>query len=236
MTLRIFTFLSSFVLHGAIVAFFLAVPGGAALDTGAGSDLFLLEHGIEIEGIAKIGDAETTIEAVEAPPEVSEARPPIEEVKPAEPEVQHVIGSDAGPEQQKVVEEREPDPIEQARPPQVAAIEQTEVAVEEQLAAGAKQIGGEATAVSMYRGRLYEHLSRKKVNPHSRQEGTVVVRFTVDTSGHVLSREVMESSGSKTLDAAAVASIDRAAPFPPMPSDVGGGPMVVSVPFKFSVR
>ena len=38
------------------------------------------------------------------------------------------------------------------------------------------------------------------------------------------------------LDDAAVASVDRAAPFPAMPTEANDGPMVVSVPFKFSVR
>ena len=56
---------------------------------------------------------------------------------------------------------------------------------------------------------------KKKVNPRSRERGTVIVRFTIDSAGQVLSREIATSSGSKILDDAAVASIDRASPFPP---------------------
>lgn len=236
MTLRAVTWLVSFLLHGAIVGFFLISPGGASLDEGTGEDTFVVEQGIAIEGVAKLGEAEMNVDAVEAPPPVVQAAPPVEEVKPIEEDVQHVIGSEFGPEQEKIVREPEPEEIKEAKPEQVAAVEQTEIAVDEQRAAGAKQTGGDTTAISAYRGRLFSHISKKKVNPRSREVGTVIVRFTVGPQGELISREVTASSGSKVLDEAAVASIDRAAPFHPMPSDANNGPMVVSVPFKFSVR
>ena len=75
------------------------------------------------------------------------------------------------------------------------------------------------------------------MNPRAAERvGNVVVRFVIGPTGELVSREVTQSSGSTTLDEAAVASIDRAAPFPPMPDEVASGTMVVSVPFKFSVR
>jgi protein TonB len=236
MTLRAITWLLSLALHGAFVAIFFVTPGGAALDSGAGDDMLIVEQGISIEGFSQRGEAETTTPEVEAPTEISEARPPLEEVKPVEEDVQHVIGSESGPEQEKVVHEPEPEKIEEPHPQQIATTEQTEIAVEEQRASGSKKSGGNTTAASEYRGKLYAHLERKKINPRSREAGTVIVRFTVDAAGQVVSREVATSSGSKTLDEAAVASIDKAAPFPPMPGDIASAPMVVSVPFKFSVR
>ncbi len=236
MILRWLTWLVSLGAHAGIALFFMLPSGNASLDEGGGDDMFVVEQGVAIEGVARMGDAETNVEAIEAPPELSEARPPLEEVKPVEEDVQHVIGSESGPEQEKVVTEPEPDKVEEPHPAQVATIEQTEVAVEEQRASGNQKTGGDTTAASAYRGKLYQHLQTKKVNPRSREVGTVIVRFTVGPTGEVLSREIAESSGSKMLDEAAVASIDRAAPFPPMPDEVASGPMVVSVPFKFSVR
>jgi len=211
-------------------------PGGASLDEGSGEDTFVIEQGIAIEGLSKIGEAEVNIDAVEAPPPVIQSAPPMEEVKPIEEDVQHVIGSEFGPEQEKVVREPEPEEVKEAQPEQIAAIEQTEIAVEEQRASGVAQTGGDVTAMSAYRGKLFSHITRKKVNPRSRQSGTVVVRFTVGPQGELISREITSSSGSKLLDDAAMASIDRAAPFPAMPSEANSGPLVVSVPFKFSVR
>ena len=44
-----------------------------------------------------------------------------------------------------------------------------------------------------------------------------MIGFTIGPSGQVLTREVKKSSGSKVLDDAAMAALDHAAPFPPMP-------------------
>jgi protein TonB len=60
-----------------------------------------------------------------------------------------------------------------------------------------------------------------------------VVKFTVDFSGKILSREITSSSGSKKLDDAAMATIERSAPFPPFPDGISREPVAVSVPFKF---
>ncbi len=238
MSLRAVTWLVSFAVHGAVAGFFMISPGGASLDEGSGEDTFVVEQGISIEGLDKSGEAEVNVTAVEAPPPVLQAAPPVEEVKPIEEDVQHVIGSETGPEQEKVVREPEPEELKEPQPEEkVAAVEQLEVPIEEQRAAGAKQSGGSTTALSAYRGRLFTHITKKKLNPRSREVGTVVVRFTVGPQGELISREIATSSGSKLLDDAAVASIDRAAPFPAMPSEANHtGPLVVSIPFKFSVR
>lgn len=60
--------------------------------------------------------------------------------------------------------------------------------------------------------------------------------FTVDASGEISSRRLSKSSGSKVLDEAAIASIERASPFPPIPTELGRSQLEVSVPFKFTVR
>lgn len=238
MTLRAITALLSLVVHGAIAGVLFVTPGGASLDEGSGEDTFVVEQGIAIEGVARIGDAEVEVAAVEAPPPVLATTPPVEEIERPDEDVQHVVGSEHGPEQQDVelepeIEEVRETPVE---PEQVAVIEQTEMSVEEQRAAGAKQAGGRATALSAYRGKLYSRISRKKVTPRTRRVGTVVVRFTVGPDGELISSEIAKSSGNQSLDDAAIASINRAAPFPPMPSEANDGPLVVSVPFKFSVR
>lgn len=236
MTLQAFTWLLSFALHGALVAFFLITPGGASLDEGTGQDTFVVEQGIAIEGIARLGEAAVSVDAVEAPPPVIQSAAPVEEVKPVEDDVQHVIGSETGPEQEDVTLEPEPEEIKEAQPEQIAVIEQTEIAVEEQRASGAKQTGGSVTALSAYRGKLFSHIASRKVNPRSHRTGTVVIRFTVGRQGELLSSEIAKSSGSQSLDDAAIASVTRAAPFPPMPREASDGPLVVSVPFKYSVR
>jgi periplasmic protein TonB len=226
MSLRALTWLSSFALHGAVVGFFLISPGGAALEEGVGEDTFIVEQGVYSE----------RIEAVEAPPPVPLAAKPVEEIKPIEEDIPHVVGSEAGPEQDVVLKELPEDVKEVKEEQKVAVAQPTELAVEEQKETGEKKTGGNQTAMSAYRGKLFTHISKKKVNPRSKIAGVVVVRFTVGPAGELISREVATSSGSKLLDDAAVQSIERAAPFPKMPEDAEKEPMVVSVPFKFSVR
>jgi protein TonB len=241
MSLRIASWLVSAALHSLVAAFFLVSIGSAALESleaGDGEDTFTIEQGIGIEGIAKLGDADVVAEAVEVEPqEMSEARPQIDEVKVKEEiEENEILTSKEGPVQEEVPEIK-PEPVEQPRPPQVATLEQVEqVKVEEQQRSGKAQTAGKASERSQYLGKLRYHLEGKKVNPRSQQSGLVVVKFVVDMQGAIVSREVTTSSGSDVLDKAAIASIDRAAPFPPMPADLGEEKIVVSVPFRFTVR
>jgi len=197
-----------------------------------------VEQGIAIEGFDQFGQDTTTVEAIEAEPlEASEARPAVEEVKEIEEvEENQVIASENGPEQEELPEV-EPEPIKEPVPQQVATLEQVEqIAVEEKRATAAAKSGGDTTAHSAYLGKLRSHLEKRKVNPRSRQVGTAIVRFTVDATGQLLTREIALSSGSSVLDDAAIASVERAAPFPAMPQEIVSEPLVVSVPFRFTVR
>jgi len=96
--------------------------------------------------------------------------------------------------------------------------------------------GGNAAERRAYLAVLSKSIERVKVDPRSRQAGTVVVHFAVSADGNLLSRTVEKSSGSKVLDDAAMATLVRAAPFPPMPQNLAPGPIEVSVPFEFATR
>lgn len=237
MPLLILTGILSLALHlgGAWGAFFYGPSGGAALHHGAGNDMMVVEQGIALEGFAQLGQDEFTLEEIEAiPAEASEAQPEIKEV--SEVEEYEVLSSAEGPVQEDFEEPVE-EVLEQPLPPQLAALAQeAEIAVREHRAAGEAREGGDATAQSAYMGVLRGHIEKHKVNPRSRYTGTAVVRFKVDSTGNVVSREVTSSSGNKVLDEAAVASIDQAAPFPPMPNEVGRSELEISVPFQFKIR
>jgi periplasmic protein TonB len=226
--LRTFTWLISVALHGAVALLFFLPGGWAALEQGSAQDFMVVEQGIAIEGIVKLGNDEGSSEPVP----VSEAASPPEEVKPIEET--EVIASEEGPEQ-NINPEPKPEHLEQPTPPQVATLEQ-ETTVEEQQSSGQARSGGDTTAQSAYLGELSSRLERSKISPRSGIVGTVVVHFVVDAFGNVVSREVSVSSGHKILDDVAVASIDKAAPFPPMPKGLNRNQIDVSVPFRFSVR
>ena len=231
------TWLISLGLHAAIVVAIVGVTaGGVAMESGTGDDVFFVEQGIAIEGVAKLGEAEEMIETVDIPPVQQAQLKPPEEI---EPDLTDVITATESAYEDAIVD-REPEPI----------LEETEelpvaVPVEEQLpqvatlvekSSGDAQMGGDATQRRAYLGKLRRTLERSKVNPRSRESETVMISFSVDPSGQLLSRTVKKSSGSKMLDDAAIAALDRAAPFPPMPENVAQGPLEVQVPFKFITR
>ena len=256
MALRIITWLVSLGIHGALVAvMFWPTAGGAALEEGIGDDIMVVEQGIAIQGFAKLGEDVVSVEAVEAPPmQMAAAQPleqveaveeqqelPVEDVPEVEPVEDTVLTSETGPEQEllepveEALEEPEPEVKEQPLPPQVATVPQeTIIAMRE--SSGEEKKGGSATEHRKYLGKLRTHLEHSKVNPRTTLIGTAVVRLTVKADGELVDHKIVKSSGSKVLDDAALASIERASPFPKIPDEVGQDTIAVSVPFKFSVR
>jgi protein TonB len=232
--LRPLTWLLSLGLHAGVVLALVGVTGGSALDAGSGGDLFVVEQGIALEGVAKFGEAEEMIETVDIPPVQATAEPRV--VEEIEPELTDVVTSSESTHEEQVVAE-EPKPVEEEKPVAVPIEEQApQVATLIEKSSGAEQQGGDTTLRMAYLGTLRKTLERSKVNPRSRLTGTVLIRFTVGPTGQVLSREVQKSSGSKLLDEAAMAALDRASPFPPMPEELARGPIEVQVPFKFITR
>ena len=208
-----------------------------ALDLGHGTDIVLVEQGVAIEGLAKLGNDMQTIETAEVVPVEQPPPPPPQEIEPDE--LRDVIASDASTVEQEVVKTQEPPPLmpPPPAPPVVQAKEQPEqVAALEQQSSGEAKTGGDAKAFGQYLGQINEHVQKAKVNPRSRRSGTVILRFTIGLNGQLLSKEIATSSGSKILDEAATAALDRAAPFPPIPPEVSIKPLAFTQPFKFLMR
>ena len=215
------------------------VSAAAAFDAGTGNDSIQVEQGIAIEGLSKLGDAMETIETADVTPIAKETPPPVQEVKPVD-ELRDTITSSESTVEDNINKTEVPPPV--APPPPTPEVVQAEERPQ-QVAMVSEQSSGEAklgslstTARTEYLGKLRDVLEKAKVNPRSRLAGTVVVKFKVGAEGELISREITTSSGSDVLDKAAVAALDRAAPFPRMPHEVANEPMVVSVPFKFVTR
>ena len=87
---------------------------------------------------------------------------------------------------------------------------------------------------SLYQTELYSAIERHKV--HSGKVGDVLLQVTIAQSGQLLDCAVIKSSGVPELDRAALAALERAAPSPPIPTDVSSGPLTLAVPFRFRTR
>jgi protein TonB len=233
--LRPLAFVLSLGLHALIVLALVGVsPGGAALDAGTGDDIFVVEQGIALEGVTKFGEAEEMVETIDIPPVQQTAEP--QPVEPIDPELTEVVTSKESEHEDNVVTEKPPEIVEE-KPVAVPVEEQApQVATLIEKSSGEAQEGGNTNARRIYLGSVRKSIERNKVNPRSKISGTVMIRFTVGPKGDVLSREITQSSGSKILDDAAMAALDRAAPFPPMPDEIARGNIEVQVPFRFVTR
>jgi len=93
-------------------------------------------------------------------------------------------------------------------------------------------------AVSNYPGQVVSKLRRSLRYPREarsqRLRGEVQVAFTVSGSGGVGGVRIARSSGSPVLDRAALETVQRAAPFPPIPADAGRSNWTFTVPLAFT--
>jgi periplasmic protein TonB len=67
-----------------------------------------------------------------------------------------------------------------------------------------------------------------------RDEGKVIVAFTLDTEGHVVNSKIVKSSGSEILDQETLDLISRAQPYPAPPSGAGGQDLFLQVPISYA--
>lgn len=91
-----------------------------------------------------------------------------------------------------------------------------------------------------WRSELVGRLQRAKRYPDmarsNGEQGTALATFTMDRAGNVVSATLARSSGSAALDAEALALIRRASPLPPMPSEMPGASITLTVPVSFTLR
>jgi protein TonB len=204
-----------------------------AFDEGEGGDAFSTELTVSIESSSMLGETEEVIEAIDIAPvqEAIKAEP----VETKEPELKDIItASEATTEAPAEIDKAKP--IEEEKPVEMTAVEVAPTVAAEQQNVGSKLSGGDITARRIYMGEVAKKLHRNKVNPRSQLTGTVLLRFTLDPQGEIVSRTIQQSSGSKVLDDAAIAALERAAPFPPLPNTVASGPLEMQVPFRFLTR
>ena len=98
---------------------------------------------------------------------------------------------------------------------------------------GPASSGAEAAT---WASKLAAHLLRFRYYPPDAERrgmaGVVMMRFSVDASGHLVSHSMVRSSGHDLLDEAASAWLERAQPLPPPPAD-RVAPAQVVVPMAF---
>lgn len=100
---------------------------------------------------------------------------------------------------------------------------------------GGAGTGGNAD-IARYPGQVERKVSRSLRYPKGANgaRGEVHVSFTLDASGNLIRVAVARSSGHEVLDQAALATVQRAAPFPAFPQGTPRNQWDFSIPLAFS--
>lgn len=97
-----------------------------------------------------------------------------------------------------------------------------------------------STSPQDWKTRVLAHLDSKKRYPPAaqrlRQDGVVLIRFTMDRSGRVLTSRIERGSGRALLDREALAMLQRAQPLPAPPDEVPGATLELVTPVEFFLR
>jgi protein TonB len=98
----------------------------------------------------------------------------------------------------------------------------------------------DSKALPNWTSQLVARLERYKRYPSEAQSrgdhGVVRLAFSVDRSGGVHHARIVSSSGSSVLDRETLSLIERAAPLPAPPAEVGGAQIAVVVPIRYNIR
>ena len=143
--------------------------------------------------------------------------------------------------QEKQVELPPPDTSETiVAPPEEKRVEKNVEKQPPTPAMAARTKGGAPRVEPSWQTGLVKHLQQYKRYPSAAQEhgeeGVVLLSFSVDRDGHVLSRRVVQSSGYSALDDEVMAMIERAQPLPPFPPTMPEPKLDLIVPIRFSLR
>lgn len=98
---------------------------------------------------------------------------------------------------------------------------------------------GKSRARNAYLDQVARLTSRYRAYPRvaadNRQEGRVVTRVTIGRDGRLIDVRIDKSSGWPAIDAAELETIRKSAPFPPVPSDMPGDPLVLILPIHYDL-
>ncbi|MGH8431288.1 MAG: TonB family protein [Solimonas sp.] len=87
-----------------------------------------------------------------------------------------------------------------------------------------------------YLSKVFRHLEPYRLDAtarNTRQFGRVVTRVTLTRDGRIIDVRLDTSSGRPALDAAEIAAIRKASPFPPVPASMPGDPVILVLPITY---
>jgi periplasmic protein TonB len=205
-----------------------------ALSEGNGSDILTVVATVDLDANSLINQAQQDASAYVAPKQQAQDDPPKkdepkEEVKPEEALEQQK------PEETVKETDKTPPPEEKKPEKQDRVNQQASdfAKAQEQQIALAAVAAHKSRLWSQYEANLHSAFERAKKFQSGGQAGDVLLSITIAPNGQLMHKEIIKSSGKPELDRLALASVERAAPFPPIPSEVSAEPLTLNVPFQY---
>lgn len=84
--------------------------------------------------------------------------------------------------------------------------------------------------------RLQEFKSYPPRARNKNEQGVVLLAFSIDRNGHVVSRRIVRGSGYPDLDDEVLSLVERAQPLPAFPPSMTEARLDLTVPIRFSLR
>jgi protein TonB len=135
-----------------------------------------------------------------------------------------------------------PPPPPPPRPPQPAAApppQNAPASVQAPPSNSADWLIGKSRARNAYLDQVARLTSKYRRYPASafdnKQQGRVVTRVTIARDGKLIDVRIDTSSGWPAIDAAELETIRKSAPFPPVPVDMPGDPLILILPINYDV-
>ena len=174
-------------------------------------------------------DAPPPEQVEEVPPEPVQEK--VEEAIPEAPEPDVAMLPPPEPEPPKPQEEPPPPVVKEMPPVREAA----------RPAAPAEGVPtSHSNAVPRWKTQVVKLLERNKRYPaearQRRLQGVSQVTFTIDRHGHVVSANIVSSSGSMVLDNESLELLRRVEPFPTPPPELAGDDIKLTVPIRYTAK
>jgi periplasmic protein TonB len=206
--------------HAGVVAY--AVSTRQTEDIGGDTDVMT----VELAPIDSTPDA-VAQDVAPAPETMVEAKP--------QPAPQQETPKEEMKIEQPPDETPSPVPLPEVKPPEKADIAPAPAP------RTAQQVKGGAPHIEpTWQTSLVRQLQRFKRYPPGAQarkeEGVVLLNFSLDRNGHVIARSIAKSSGYADLDSEVLAMIERAEPLPAFPQSMPQAQLDLTVPIRFSLR
>jgi protein TonB len=222
--------------HAAVLGLFVFsvahAPDFSALQSGNGDDDLTIAATITMQSEESLGLDAASVQHQEASLGGQVAPQVQEEVRKEEEKIE--LPPEESKEPVPLVEEKEPEKkIVEPRPSPATPPSEAQ---EEQRAATRAFEARRSEVLSLYNSRVYQALMKNALRPKTREKGRVVLELTLAPSGELLEHHVVVSSGSSMLDKTAMTSLERAAPFPPVPEEVSKQSHTLRVPFEYAVK